>query len=190
MRDDYDDVDAPSRSRSSSTTQLMDMAFKLAFLKILLVDIGISLGDTATDFLQGFNLILDFPTSNVRWRSAPYGVAILCGSWLPLPFALLHLAFSEDLGLLNYMRSLPSLLLLLLAGILFPVLPTFCYLILLVSPRGTQTQKEEYKVIERRAHEIKSICGAVEAPIQLILLLYLMLRGVLTLPWTEPLSSR
>ena len=111
MIDDYDDVDAPSRSRSSSTTQLMDMAFKLAFLKILLVDIGISLGDTATDFLQGFNLILDFPTSNVRWRSAPYGVAILCGSWLPLPFALLHLAFSEDLGLLNYMRSLPSFLL-------------------------------------------------------------------------------
>ena len=74
--------------------------------------------------------------------------------------------------------------------IIFPFLPTFCYLILLVSPRGTQTQKEEYKVIERRAHEIKSICGAVEAPIQLILLLYLMLRGVLTLPWTEPLSSR
>ena len=34
------------------------------------------------------------------------------------------------------------------------------------------------------------MCGAVEAPVQLVILLYLMLRGVLTLPWAEPLSSR
>ena len=115
MMDDHDDVDAPSRSRASSTAQLVDIAFKLAFLKILLLDIGISLGDTVTDFLQGFNLILDFPTSTVRWSSLPYGLAILLASWLPLPIALLHLGFSEELGLLNYMRSLPSLLLLILA---------------------------------------------------------------------------
>ena len=188
--EEHDDVDAPSRSRASSTAQLVDIAFKLAFLKILLLDIGISLGDTVTDLLQGFNLILDFPTSTVRWSSLPYGLAILLASWLPLPIAVLHLGFSEELGLLNYLRSLPSLLLLILAGILFPFLPTFFYLLLLVSPRGSPSQKEEYKVTERRAHEIKSICGAVEAPVQLILLLYLMLRGVLTLPWAEPLSSR
>ena len=60
--EEHDDVDAPSRSRASSTAQLVDIAFKLAFLKILLLDIGISLGDTVTDLLQGFNLILDFPT--------------------------------------------------------------------------------------------------------------------------------
>ena len=190
MMEEHDDVDAPSRSRASSTAQLVDIAFKLAFLKILLLDIGISLGDTVTDLLQGFNLILDFPTSTVRWSSLPYGLAILLASWLPLPIAVLHLGFSEELGLLNYLRSLPSLLLLILAGILFPFLPTFFYLLLLVSPRGSPSQKEEYKVMERRAHEIKSICGAVEAPVQLILLLYLMLRGVLTLPWAEPLSSR
>merc|ERR550517_2135173 len=99
IMDDHDDVDAPSRSRASSTAQLVDIAFKLAFLKILLLDIGISLGDTVTDFLQGFNLILDFPTSTVRWSSLPYGLAILLASWLPLPIALLHLGFSEELGL-------------------------------------------------------------------------------------------
>ena len=121
--EEHDDVDAPSRSRASSTAQLVDIAFKLAFLKILLLDIGISLGDTVTDLLQGFNLILDFPTSTVRWSSLPYGLAILLASWLPLPIAVLHLGFSEELGLLNYLRSLPSLLLLILAGILFPFLP-------------------------------------------------------------------
>jgi hypothetical protein len=33
------------------------------------------------------------------------------------------------------------------------------------------------------------VCRCVEAPIQLVTLLYLMLRGILTLPWSEPLSA-
>ena len=188
--EEQDDVDAPSRSRASSSAQLVDIAFKLAFLKILLLDIGISLGDSVTDFLQGFNLILDFSTASVRWSSLPYGLAILLAAWLPLPIALLHLGCSEELGLLRMLRNLPSLLLLLLAALLFPLLPTLCYLVLLVSPRTSATQRAQYKVLERRAHEVKAICGAVEAPVQLVLLIYLMLRGVLTLPWAEPLSSR
>ena len=145
-QEDEDEVDAPSRR--SSTAQLVDIAFKLAFLKILLVDIGISLGDTVTDFLQGFSLILDLSSpASLHWPTLPYGLALLLASWLPLPITLLHLGFSEEHGIQSYCRSLPSLLLLLLAALLFPFLPTLYYLYLLVSPRGTQAQREEYKVI-------------------------------------------
>jgi len=37
--------------------------------------------------------------------------------------------------------------------------------------------------------EMLMMCRCVEAPIQLVTLLYLMLRGILTLPWSEPLSA-
>ena len=77
-----DEVDGSSR-RKNSAALIVDAFFKLAFLKILLVDIGISLGwfcdgkslmlmlpltsgDTVTDFLQGFNLIFDLSTGSVR----------------------------------------------------------------------------------------------------------------------------
>ena len=143
-QEDVDEVDA--RSRKSSAAQIVDIAFKLAFLKILLVDIGISLGDTVTDFLQGFNLIFNFSTASLRWSSLPYGVTIILCSWLPLPISLLHLGFSEDINVLSYFRSVTSLLLLLLASILFPFLPTLYYLLLLVSPRGSPMQREQYKV--------------------------------------------
>ena len=39
-----DEVDGSSRRKSSSTSQIVDAFFKLAFLKILIVDIGISIG--------------------------------------------------------------------------------------------------------------------------------------------------
>ena len=48
------------RRKGSTSAQLVDAFFKLSFLKIILVDVGISLGDTLTDFLQGVNLIVDF----------------------------------------------------------------------------------------------------------------------------------
>jgi hypothetical protein len=37
--------------------------------------------------------------------------------------------------------------------------------------------------------KMSKVCRCVEAPIQLVTLLYLMLRGILTLPWSEPLSA-
>ena len=36
---------------------------------------------------------------------------------------------------------------------------------------------------------MKSIAGAVEAPVQLIIIVYLMCRGILTLPWQDAVSS-
>ena len=77
-----------------------------------------------------------------------------------------------------------------LAVIIFPILPTCLYLLLMLSPRQTSKDRRVYKKLEQRAHEIKSICGSVEAPIQLVLLLFLMIRGILTLPWSEPSSTQ
>ena len=89
--------------------------------------------------------------------------------------------------------------------VVFPVVPTLLYALLLLSPRTTAQDRRRYKLLERRAHECKSICGAIEAPIQLgmiclnraptntflspVLLLFLMTRGILTLPWNEAPSS-
>ena len=184
-----DDVDGPRR-KSNSAAQIVDAFFKLAFLKILIVDIGISLGDTVTDGLQSANLMLDLSTGGVRWNSAGYGLGLLLAAWLPLPVAALHLATAPDLPLASRCFSLSGLLWAVPGVLLFPLLPTACYTALLISPRRTPRHRARYKLLERQAHELKSICGAVEAPVQLALLLHLMLRGILTLPWSESPSAR
>ena len=55
--------------------------------------------------------------------------------------------------------------------------------------RSSWEQRRRYREVERKAHEIKSITASIEAPLQLIIILYLMLRGILTLPWNESTSS-
>ena len=48
----------------------------------------------------------------------------------------------------------------------------------------------QYLKYEHETNEIKSISGAIESPLQLILMIYMMLRrGLLKLPWNESLSS-
>ena len=47
------------------------------------------------------------------------------------------------------------------------MVPTLLYALLLLSPRTSAQDRRRYKLLERRAHECKSICGAIEAPIQL-----------------------
>ena len=48
-RDSVDEVDGSSSRRKNSTAVIVDAFFKLAFLKILLIDIGISLGRLDTN---------------------------------------------------------------------------------------------------------------------------------------------
>ena len=59
----------------------------LSFLKILILDIGISLGDTVTDMLQGFSLIIDDGSLSFRISTMRYGIAIILASWLPVMIA-------------------------------------------------------------------------------------------------------
>ena len=134
----------------------------LSFLKRLIFDIGISLGDTATDMLQGFSLIMK------------YGIAIILASWLPVMIATTHLGCSRTTGLSTALSTIQGWLLIVPGITLFPLVPTFYYVYLLVCPKSTPLEKAAYTEHERRAHEIKSIAGAVEAPVQLIILIYLM----------------
>ena len=137
------------RRKGSTSAQLVDAFFKLSFLKILLVDIGISLGDTVTDFLQGINLIMDFDDGTLRMSSMSYGVGIILVSWLPMVVVFLHLGFSEDYVLQKFCTTKIGLLGILLASIAFPLVPTFFYIWLLLSPRQTSRNREKYKKLER-----------------------------------------
>ena len=65
--------------------------------------------------------------------------------------------------------------------LLFPLLPTLLYIGVLLSNHPV--------VWEKRAKEVKAIAGVTESPIQIVLLGFLMLKGVLVFPWSEEVSS-
>ena len=176
-----DEVDGPVADK------IVDSFMKLTFLKILLLDIGISVGDIVTDILQSINLIWSSDWS-LQQSTLVYGVAVLVFMWLPGIVAVLHFVthtrYFHDMG---WKKSVPVVLTLLLV---FPVVPTVGYFVLLFKKRRFQTreQRDKYKKLETRTREIKTIAGAVESPLQVILLLFLMLRGVIALPWDESLT--
>ena len=165
---------------------------KLLFLKILLVDIGISLGDVTTDLLQGLSLVFDAEW-NVQWNTYHYGLAVLGVMWIPGLVVLLHQAS----GAANY-RILPreshwsvNFILGCLFLLCFPLVPTILYLRLLLSKRAFRTSQEKLIFLQQEAtsHEVKAIAGALESPLELILLLWMLLRGILQLPWDQTLAS-
>ena len=86
----------------------------LSFLKILIFDIGVSLGDTATDLLQGFSLIIDDSHFTLRPSTMKYGIAIILASWLPVMIATIHLGSSRDMGFLSKFKSIQGWLLIIL----------------------------------------------------------------------------
>ena len=154
---------------------------KLLFLKVLLVDIGISVGDVVTDLLQGLNLVFDGDW-NIQWGTYHYGLAVLGVMWIPGLVVLLHQRSGE-----TAFRLLPNLLLF----IFFPLVPTILYLRVLLTKRAFSTGREKlvFLQLEATSHEIKAIAGALESPIELIILLWLLLRGILQLPWDHSLAS-
>ena len=84
---DVDEVDG-------LTEDVLKPIVKLVFLKILLVDIGISLGDVVTDLLQGLSLVFDGDW-NIQWSTYHYGLGVLGVMWLPGLVTLLHQASGE-----------------------------------------------------------------------------------------------
>ena len=89
--------------------------------------------------------------------------------------ATTHLGCSRTAGLSSTSQGW---LLIVLGIALFPLVPTFYNIYLLVCPKSTTEEKAAYTEHE---HEIKFMAGAVEGPVQLIMLIYLMYRGILTL---------
>ena len=178
---EIDEVDGPFGDK------MADSFMKLTFLKILLLDIGISLGDLVTDLLQAMAFILSSDWS-LQHSTLVYGVAVLVFMWLPGVVTALHFVTHTQ-----YFHSLgwkKSILVVSASIVLFPLVPTVGYFILLFKKRRfkTREEREEYELLETRTREIKTIAGAVESPLQVILLLWLMLTGTVSLPWGESLS--
>ena len=168
-----EDVDGIETARALQSLQ------KLAFLKIVLIDIGISLGDVVTDFVQGLSLVFD-----ADWSIAPtahYGLLVLVTCWLPGPLTLLHLCLHHRGLAWSPLGGATTILLAALCLLLFPLLPTLLYAGVLLSSNPV--------LWETRAKEVKAIAGVTESPIQIILLGFLMLKGVLFFPWSKEVSS-
>ena len=90
------------------TSHIMDTLLKLSFIKILLFDIGISLGDSVTDFLQAFSLIFDETDDNFQITTFKYGVYLPLASMLPTIIAMIHIGLSKDFGIINKVDSIWS----------------------------------------------------------------------------------
>ena len=171
---------------------LLKPLVKLVFLKILLVDIGISVGDMITDLLQGLSLVFDSDW-NLQWSTYHYGIAVLSIMWLPGLVVLLHQASGEATFRLfpqsNHWAA--TLGLGIVFFLLFPLVPTALYLRVLLTKRRFRTAQQKLVFLRSEAisHEIKAIAGSLESPLELILLLWLVLRGILQLPWDRPLTS-
>ena len=170
LEEDVDGVEATKALRSLQ---------KLAFLKIILIDIGISLGDVVTDLVQGLSLIFDSD-----WNLSPttnYGILVILTCWIPAPLTLLHLCLHHRGLAWSPFGVTSTLLVTLICLIFFPLLPTFLYVGVLLS--------KDNSFLERKAKEVKSITGVTESPIQVVLLGFLMLKGVLVFPWSKEVTS-
>ena len=182
----------PEDETDGLTEDVLRPLVKLVFLKILVVDIGISVGDMVTDLLQGLSLVFDGDW-NVQWHTYQYGLAVLGVMWIPGLVVLLHHVSGEA----RY-RILPtgthwlaSLCLGILLLLCFPLLPTLLYLRVLVTKKRFRTSREKlaFLQLEAKTHELKAVAGAIESPLELVILLWLVLRGILHLPWDQPLTS-
>ena len=78
-----------------------DAAYKtlagFVVLKILFWDVGSSMGDTVTDFLQGFSLVFDFMAQDwfkLRSDTLGYGIVVLLINWVPGFVAIIHMVTS------------------------------------------------------------------------------------------------
>ena len=172
QKDPMDEVDGYSKDK------ILNSLKSLMFLKIIIIDIGISAGDAITDILQGVNLLFD-SSWNIS-STAGYGIAVLVTSWLPSLVTLLHLALQYR-GQDKYRNASKKYILLLsiVFVIFFPLIPTILYIDVLFRRHKQQTNKQKlsYMETEDRANEVKSITGVIESPIQLIIMFWLMLQG-------------
>ena len=93
------------------------------------------------DLLQGFSLIIDDLNYTLRKSTMKYGIAIIFASWLPVMIAIVHLGCSRDMGFLSHFSSIQGWVLIILGIALFPLVPTFFYIYLLVCPKSTFEEK-------------------------------------------------
>ena len=124
-------------------SHIMDTLLKLSFIKILLFDIGISLGDSVTDFLQAFSLIFDETDDSFQIATFKYGVYLPLARLLPTIIAMILIGLSKDYGIINKFDSIWSWILMIIGGIFFPFVPPFFYLLLIICPKDTFEEREK-----------------------------------------------
>ena len=74
------------------TSSAVTVFAALIVLKILFVDIWVSLGDAITDFLQGLYLMFDFYAGfSVKEETWGIGVIVIAACWVPGLVAVLHI---------------------------------------------------------------------------------------------------
>ena len=162
---------------------------KLMFLKILVLDIGISLGDVATDILQGLSLIF-----NDTWGvsdTCSFGIIVLMTCWLPGPVALLHLVITKYHQFVRHQNLAYLLFLGVVFLICFPIVPPLLYLVVLLNKTRQASAREvvAYTEFHQLADELKAMTGVLESPMQIVVMGLLMLKGVLIFPWNREVSS-
>ena len=99
-------ISEPIDEVDGRTDDILRSLVKLYFLKILFIDIGITLGDLVTDFAQGLNLIFD-NNWNIHWSTIHYGCIVLGFIWLPVIPMLIHIFTTKTR---NYFVELEGLL--------------------------------------------------------------------------------
>ena len=113
--------------------------------------------------------------------------------WLPGLVFLLHQATSEATYKLipEESNSLTKIGLGLATFVFFPLIPTILYTRVLLNKRRYRSAQAQliFHQLEANSHEIRAIAGAIESPLEVIVLLWLVLRGILQLPWDRPLDS-
>ena len=124
-KDQEDQEDEDVDETDGRTEDILKPLVKLYFLKILLIDIGISLGDVVTDLAQGINLIFDH-NWNIQWSTFHYGLIVLVFVWLPLvPLALHVVTFRKAAQYYQTEKKLINILVIAASIIFFPLVPTF-----------------------------------------------------------------
>ena len=169
---------------SRGSEKLQETWHRLSFLRILLFDVCLSLADTLTDFIQAYAIIGITDIGNLRFEGHHIlGLSYVLVIWAPLPLVLVHLHLCHQLPRLD--QGPKAALALLVVVLLWPLVPTFFYTSLLFTTRE-RARKKEWRVrvffsshsfeTYLQAHEIRAVCSGVEAPFQLIILTYLILR--------------
>ena len=129
---------------SRSSEKLHDTWHRLSFLRILIFDVGLSLADTLTDFLQAYAIIGITDLGNLRFEGhLILGLSYVLVIWAPLPLVLVHLHLCKQLPWLD--QGPRAAVAFLVVVLFWPLVPTCFYTSLLFTTRE-KARKKEWRV--------------------------------------------
>ena len=171
-------ISEPIDEVDGRTEEILRPLVKLYFLKILFIDIGITLGDLVTDIAQGLNLIFD-SNWNIHWSTIHYGCIVLGFIWLPVIPMLIHIFTTKTRKYFVETESNTSIMIAVIKFVIFfPLLPSLMYMRILILRKSFTTNRERLKFLEfeQKTTELKSIAGSIESTLQFTLMLWMMSR--------------